>query len=245
MNYIISQPHTFVNLKDSNNVLYEDAYDVWCIENYMKNRTPIKIREFSIDSTLIKNETDIRMMLISKPNMNYCIYPNEFLFLKDIIEYCISYQNKIGFFMETYVYLTFNISSLDKGVYQRTPGTHYYGFQLYSHNRTKPTLSYSWTDNLPTVFYPNASINFNNVDISTKDLLNKYLCNIEKGLPLVSKVNTLYLWDSYTLHEAQKNIYESNLKRVFFRLTFAHSLFAKAGSSRKEVSINPFINFYE
>lgn len=150
--------------------------------------------------------------------------------IKKIKEF-ISYIPKELNLNDRYCYLTIDNKKVSKGFSQRDSGFHIDGFQGDEVPIKKEgDITLIWMNSLPTEYVNTIKIN-DNLDISKYNIFKHINENVDVTKINRLEVNTLYLINSYQVHQSQ--IAKHDLDRLFIRISFS-----KIPITSKKMSIN-------
>lgn len=223
--------------------IIQDLNSIWDLQKFMIPRIPVYAGALSPEDLTIFTTPGARRTLdmpIKFPGSEIRL-PVELGQFERAVQKIIDYERAVNpsCYDEYFCYLTVDQGMVQPGALQREAPCHVDGFQGARWNpKTKINHTYTVSDALPTVFYPQP-FDFSRLDEAKHNFfweMNRQVAETNSAYAWQGNSGEILLMDAYSVHrgvEADKPTY-----RTWIRLSFEVRIFDRLGNAH-----NPMFNY--
>ena len=223
--------------------LVHDLNSIWNLERFLTPRLPITAGTLTAEELIPFAAPGVPRVLdlpIKMPGSDFRL-PRELSQFAPAIQKMINYELAINprCFDEYYAYLTVDQGTIRPGALQREAPCHVDGFQGARWNpKVKINHTYTVSDALPTVFYPQP-FDFSNLDESKHNFfweMNRQVAADNSASAWQGKNGEILLMDAYCVHRGVEATQPT--ARTWIRLSFETRIFDRLGNAH-----NPMFSY--
>ncbi len=214
-----------------NSPIYRDLHLPWDLKRMMEVYAPIPLGPL-VNKKLFSSKTpSVLNMPIKMPHSSVRV-PIELQSITEFLQKIFDHEARINPKMdEFFVYLTVDQRPVAAGTTQRGAGVHIDGVQGARYPiKLPPEHSYSASDTLGTIFYPQV-FDLRNVDPAVDNVHDKIYDQLDPSKRMITQDYEIYFWNSYSAHEAQ--VAEKEIQsRLFVRVEFSKKVYDSYGDTK-------------